>query len=66
MGDGTIYLQSSGAQGTPSSLVPNAYGSAGYSLAGAVTPTGRHVVHGLSSGAGSDINLGIHSICYGI
>ena len=59
MGDsGTIYLQSSGAQGTPSSLVPNAYASAGYSLAGAATPTGRHVADGLSSGAGSDINLG--------
>ena len=58
MGDsGTIYLQSSGAQGTPASLVPNAYGSAGYSLAGAATPTGRHVADGLASGAGSDINL---------
>lgn len=59
MGDsGTIYLQSSGAQGTPGSLVPNAYGSAGFSLAGAATPTGRHVADGLASGAGSDINLG--------
>ena len=59
MGDsGTIYLQSSGAQGTPGSLVPNAYGSASFSLAGAATPTGRHVADGLASGAGSDINLG--------
>ncbi|MDA9717022.1 porin [Candidatus Pelagibacter sp.] len=59
MGDsGTVYFQSSGAQGTPASLVPNAYGSAGYSLAGSATPTGRHVADGLASGGGSAINLG--------
>ena len=57
MGDsGKIFVQDSGAQGTGSDLVPSAYGSAGYSLASAST-TGKHVMDGLDSGAGT-INLG--------
>ena len=58
MGDsGTVHVQVSGAQGTPADLVPNAYGTAAYSMAGS-SVTGKHVADGLSSGAGSDTNLG--------
>jgi len=62
MGDsGTFYIQESGAQGTPGTLVPNAYGSAAYSLAASASGdsnTGKHVADGLSSGANSGANLG--------
>ena len=60
MGDnGVIYVQDSGAQGTPGDLTPNAYGSASYSLAANQTAglQGKHYADGLDSGGGS-INLG--------
>ena len=58
MGDemGTIAVQDSGAKGTPPDLVPNAYGTAAYSMASA-SVTGKHVADGLGSGSG-EINLG--------
>ncbi len=57
MGDsGKIHVQDSGAQGTGADLVGAAYGSAGYSLVSAST-TGKHVIDGLDSGAGT-VNLG--------
>ena len=60
MGDnGVVYVQNSGAQGTPGDLTPNAYGSASYSLAANQTAglQGKHYADGLDSGVGS-INLG--------
>ena len=53
---GAIAIQDSGAKGTPPDLVPNAYGTAAYSMASA-SVTGKHVADGLGSGSG-EINLG--------
>jgi len=60
MGDnGVVYVQKSGAQGTGPDLVPNAYGSAAYSLAANQTAglQGKHMADGLNSGT-ADVNLG--------
>ena len=65
MGDsGTIHVQDSGAQGTGADLVGAAYGSAGYSLVSAST-TGKHVIDGLDSGAGT-VNLGYTTTVSGV
>ena len=65
MGDsGTIHVQDSGAQGTGADLVGAAYGSAGYSLVSAST-TGKHVIDGLDSGAGT-VNLGYTTTVAGV
>ena len=70
MGDsGTIHIQESGAQGTPADLVPNAYGSAAYSLAASASGdsnTGKHVADGLSSGANGGTNLGYSNTVAGV
>tara|TARA_B100001250_G_C19794828_1_gene788239 strand:+ start:715 stop:1653 length:939 start_codon:yes stop_codon:yes gene_type:complete len=65
MGDsGTVHVQDSGAQGTGSDLVGAAYGSASYSLVSAST-TGKHVMDGLDSGAGT-VNLGYTTTVAGV